>query len=99
MTATVTAPETREVARRVPIIRGYRFELVKLLTQWRVRVLMIACWLAPGVFVAVISQQASLTGRHIVRSLDARHRMGWSACPAWVLRFLGVAVADLVDRR
>ena len=85
MTATVAAPETPAV-RRVPVVRGYRFELVKLLTQWRVRVLIIACWLAPALFVAVVSQQASLP----VDTLFGRwmHSTGWAG-PLVLLGFSG----------
>ncbi|MTD57967.1 ABC transporter permease [Amycolatopsis pithecellobii] len=46
--------------RPVTVARGYRFELVKLLSQWRNRLLIIACWLAPAVFVAAVSQQSDL---------------------------------------
>jgi ABC-2 type transport system permease protein len=81
-TATPTAP----VARRVSVARGYRFELVKLLSQWRVRVLLVACWLAPAVFVAVVSQQASLP----VDTLFGRwmHATGWAG-PLVLLGFSG----------
>jgi ABC-2 type transport system permease protein len=84
MTATVAADP--QVARRVPVIRGYRFELVKLLSQWRVRVLIVACWLAPAVFVAVVSQQASLP----VDTLFGRwmHATGWAG-PLVLLGFSG----------
>ncbi|WP_236787726.1 ABC transporter permease [Amycolatopsis sp. GM8] len=59
MTATVAdAPVT--AARPVSVGRGYRFELVKLLAQWRVRLLILACWIAPAIFVALVSQQSSL---------------------------------------
>lgn len=58
MTATVT--DTPTAARPVSVARGYRFELVKLLAQWRVRLLILACWIAPALFVAVVSQQSDL---------------------------------------
>ncbi|MEZ0073694.1 ABC transporter permease [Planotetraspora sp. GP83] len=58
MTATVTRP--RAGARPAPVLRGYRFELVKLLSQWRIRLLLLACWIAPAAFVAVVSLQSSL---------------------------------------
>ena len=32
-----------------------RFELTKLLTQWRIRIVLLACLVAPGCFVAVVS--------------------------------------------
>lgn len=83
MTATVA---TARVARRVSVARGYRFELVKLVSQWRVRLLIVACWLAPAVFVAVISQQASLP----VDTLFGRwmHATGWAG-PLVILGFSG----------
>jgi ABC-2 type transport system permease protein len=59
MTATI-ADAQPAVARPVSVPRGYRFELVKLLSQWRVRLLLLACWIAPALFVAVVSQQSSL---------------------------------------
>ncbi|GAB3894862.1 ABC transporter permease [Kibdelosporangium lantanae] len=55
MTATLTRAETP-----VTVTRGYRFELVKLLSQWRVRLLVVACWVLPALFVAAVSQQDSL---------------------------------------
>ena len=85
MSATVVEP-TAPVARRVSVVRGYRFELVKLLSQWRVRVLIVACWIAPAVFVAVVSQQASLP----VDTLFGRwmHATGWAG-PLVLLGFSG----------
>ncbi|HEV3360933.1 MAG TPA: ABC transporter permease [Pseudonocardiaceae bacterium] len=47
-------------ARPVPVARSYRFELVKLLSQWRVRVLLIACLIGPAGFVVAVGQQSSL---------------------------------------
>src|SRR3954453_6409956 len=40
--------------------RTVRFELVKLLAQWRIRLLAIACWVAPAVFVGLVSRQSTL---------------------------------------
>ena len=57
-TATVAPP--RVDARPAPVLHGYRFELVKMLSQWRIRVLLVACWLAPAIFVAAVSLQTSL---------------------------------------
>ncbi|WIV52944.1 ABC transporter permease [Amycolatopsis nalaikhensis] len=57
MTETVVeAPATP----RGSIARCFRFELVKLAAQWRIRVLVLVCWIAPAVFVAAVSQQDSL---------------------------------------
>ncbi|WP_028057783.1 ABC transporter permease [Candidatus Solirubrobacter pratensis] len=47
-------------ARPAPVLRGYRFELIKLLAQWPVRLALGACWLGPALLVAIISQQSSL---------------------------------------
>jgi ABC-2 type transport system permease protein len=44
----------------VPVARGYRFELTKLLAQWPVRLALAACWLGPALLVAVVSRQSSL---------------------------------------
>ncbi len=85
MTATLVESTTPAI-RRVPVTRGYRFELVKLLSQRRVRILIIACWLAPAAFVTVISQQASLP----VDTLFGRwmHSTGWAG-PLVLLGFSG----------
>ena len=85
MTVTTTAPSDELAPRHVPVARGYRFELVKLLAQWRVRVLILACWIGPGLAVAAVSQQSSLPadtffGRWM-------HSTGW----AGVLVVLGFA--------
>ncbi|MHC3470689.1 ABC transporter permease [Streptomyces sp. 7R007] len=59
MTSTLT-PGQAVGARSVPVSRGYRFELVKLVSQWRIRLLVAACWIVPGVFVAGVSRQSTL---------------------------------------
>ena len=43
-----------------PLWRAYRFELFKLLAQWRLRLVALVCWLGPGLVVAVISKATSL---------------------------------------
>jgi ABC-2 type transport system permease protein len=70
---------------RVSVARAYRFEMVKLLAQWRVRLLILACWIGPAVAVAVVSQQTSLPAD----TLFGRwmHATGW----AGALVVLGVA--------
>jgi ABC-2 type transport system permease protein len=59
MTATIAIDRPATPA-RVPVARGYRFELVKLVSQWRIRLLVLACWIAPALFVAAVSQQSTL---------------------------------------
>ncbi|MEC3976204.1 ABC transporter permease [Amycolatopsis sp. H20-H5] len=88
MTATVT-----ETTGPVPVARAYRFELVKLLAQWRIRLLLLACWLAPALFVAVVSQQSSLP----VDTLFGRwmNVTGWAG-PLVMLGFAGTYALPLL---
>ncbi|WP_329553436.1 ABC transporter permease [Streptomyces sp. NBC_00696] len=84
MTATVTRPAA--VTARVPVSRAYRFELVKLVSQWRIRLLVLACWVAPALFVAGVSKQSTLPsdtlfGRWMLTT-------GWAG-PLVVLGFAG----------
>jgi ABC-2 type transport system permease protein len=85
---TVAAP-----ARPVPVTRAYRFELVKLFSTWRVRLLIVACWLAPAVFVAAVSEQSSLP----VDTLFGRwmNATGWAG-PLVVLGFAGTYALPLL---
>ncbi|MFF8429438.1 ABC transporter permease [Streptomyces sp. NPDC016566] len=85
MTATVT-PDNVARARPVSVARGYRFELVKLVSQWRIRLLVLACWIAPALFVAAVSRQSTLP----VDTLFGRwmHATGWAG-PLVMLGFAG----------
>ncbi|MGW0829540.1 ABC transporter permease [Streptomyces prunicolor] len=85
MSATVVAEHVAP-ARRVSVARGYRFELVKLVSQWRVRLLVLACWIAPALFVAGVSQQDTLPSD----TLFGRwmHATGWAG-PLVMLGFAG----------
>jgi len=56
--AAVALPQA--AARPALVGRAYRFELLKLLAQWPVRLALAACWLGPALLVAVISRQSSL---------------------------------------
>ncbi|MFE2511948.1 ABC transporter permease [Streptomyces naganishii] len=98
MTATLTQsaehehePVTR--GRRVPVTRACRFELVKLVSQWRIRLLVLACWIAPALFVAGVSQQSTLP----VDTLFGRwmHATGWAG-PLVVLGFAGTWALPLL---
>ncbi|MCQ4043810.1 ABC transporter permease [Streptantibioticus rubrisoli] len=73
-------------AQRVPVTRGYRFEVVKLVSQWRIRLLLLACWVVPGLFVAAVSQQSTLP----TDTLFGRwmHATAWAG-PLVVLGFAG----------
>ena len=97
MTVTV-APSEALAARPVSVARGYRFEVVKLLAQWRVRVLIGLCWIGPGFAVAAVSQQTTLPadtpfGRWM-------HATGWAGAlvvlgfaGSWLLPLLTSVVA------
>jgi ABC-2 type transport system permease protein len=95
MTATITP--TAEV-RPAPVLRGYRFELVKLLSQWRIRVLLLACWIAPALFVAAVSLQSQLPADTVFGRW--MHATGWAGAlvvldfsRAWALPLLTALVA------
>ncbi|MFD8819966.1 ABC transporter permease, partial [Streptomyces sp. NPDC059627] len=86
VTQAAAVTEIAPVARRVPVSRAYRFELVKLVSQWRIRLLVAACWIAPGLFVAGVSQQSTLRadtlfGRWMLAT-------GWAG-PLVILGFAG----------
>ncbi|WP_103347758.1 ABC transporter permease [Amycolatopsis sp. CA-128772] len=84
----MTAP-----VRPVPTVRVYRFELVKLFATWRIRLLVLACWLAPAVFVAAVSRQSSLP----VDTLFGRwmNATGWAG-PLVMLGFAGTYALPLL---
>jgi ABC-2 type transport system permease protein len=88
MTAAVAQPTV--AARPVPALRGYRFELVKLVAQWRIRLLLLACLLAPAVFVVAVSKQSSLPsdtvfGRWMGQTGWAGSLVVLSFCCSWGL--------------
>ena len=96
MTATADAPVATAqpaAARPVPVSRAYRFELVKLFSPWRIRVLILACWLGPGVLVAAINQQGNLPSD----TLFGRwmHATGWAG-PLVTLGFAGTWALPLL---
>ncbi|WP_020137788.1 ABC transporter permease [Streptomyces sp. 351MFTsu5.1] len=90
----MTATAIREsAAPAVPVSRVYRFELRKLLSQWRVRLLLLACWIAPALFVAGVSQQSTLPSD----TLFGRwmHATGWAG-PLVILGFAGTWALPLL---
>ncbi|MEU0194097.1 ABC transporter permease [Streptomyces afghaniensis] len=93
MTATITRPHAQETAPRVSVARGYRFELVKLVSHWRVRLLVLACWIAPALFVAGVSRQSTLPSD----TLFGRwmHATGWAG-PLVMLGFAGTWALPLL---
>ena len=85
-------------SRPAPTTSAYRFEMLKLLMQWRVRVLVLVCWLVPGAFVAIVSRQSALPSDTVFGRL--MHASGWAgalvvlafAC-SWALPLLTALVA------
>jgi ABC-2 type transport system permease protein len=91
VTATIAAPAA--AGRRVPLARGYRFELVKLLSQWRLRLLIVACWVVPAVLVSEVSRQSSLPADTVFGRW--MHATGWAGSLV-VLGFAGTYVLPLL---
>lgn len=90
-TAVAEAPPS--TASQVTVARSYRFELVKLLSQWRVRVLLLVCLIGPAGFVAVVSQQSSLpSDTTFGRWMSAT---GWAG-PLVLLGFAGTYALPLL---
>jgi ABC-2 type transport system permease protein len=92
MTVTATPPDA-PAELRVPVARGYRFELVKLLAQWRVRALIIVCWIGPAVAVVVVSAQKTLPSDTLFGR--QMHATGWAGALV-VLVFAGSWVFPLL---
>ncbi|MFI5972900.1 ABC transporter permease [Streptomyces sp. NPDC051452] len=90
---TAIVDDSVATARRVPLSRGYRFELVKLVSQWRIRLLVLACWIAPALFVAGVSGQSTLPSD----TLFGRwmHATGWAG-PLVTLGFAGTWALPLL---
>ncbi len=60
MTATISTSAGAPATRAVPVGSCYRFELVKLLSQWRIRLLIAACWILPAVGAYAIAHEQTL---------------------------------------
>ncbi|MEE4594882.1 ABC transporter permease [Streptomyces sp. DSM 41524] len=98
MTAALTRSREQEGGqpaggRRVPLTRACRFEFVKLVSQWRIRLLVLACWIAPALFVAGVSRQSTLP----VDTLFGRWMLasGWAG-PLVMLGFAGTWALPLL---
>ena len=94
--AAVTLP--RAGVQPTPVRRAYRFELVKLLAQWPIRLALLACWFGPALLVAVVSQQSSLPadtvfGRWMSQTGWAGSLVVLSFSCSWVLPLLTCLVA------
>jgi ABC-2 type transport system permease protein len=96
MTATVSeapAPAGTAGASPVPVARVLHFELVKQFSAWRVRLLILLCWLGPGLLVFAIDQQGTLPSD----TLFGRwmHTTGWAGALV-ALGFAGTWALPLV---
>jgi ABC-2 type transport system permease protein len=87
MTTTAVVPTAATpAARPVSVARAFRFELVKLLAQWRVRVLILLCWIGPGLAVIAVSGQGTLPSDTLFGR--QMHATGWAGALV-VLTFAG----------
>lgn len=91
-------PLRRADARPAPAWPSYRFELMKLVAQWPVRLAILACWLVPAVLVAVISRQSALPadtvfGRWMSQTGWAGSLVVLSFACSWILPLLTSLVA------
>lgn len=91
MTAVSVEPQTPIRAARLSSV--YRFELVKLMSQWRIRLLFIACLLAPGLYSAVVSLQTSLPADAVYGRL--MNQSAWAGSLA-ILVFMGTLLLPLL---
>lgn len=98
---TVAAPAPTQLhlaARPASLPLTLRFEMAKLLAQWRVRIVLAICLVAPGGFVATVSGQNTLpTDTVFGRWMPAT---GWAGslvvlgfCCTWALPLLTALVA------
>jgi ABC-2 type transport system permease protein len=88
----------RPATRPADLVSSFRFELVKLLCQWRIRILLVACWVGPAVFIAAASQQSSLPsdtvfGRWMFATGWAGSLVVLSFSCSWALPLLTALVA------
>ena len=95
-TAAVALPAAQ--AGPAPVLRGYRFELFKLLARWPIRIALLACWLGPGLLVAIVSQQSSLPsdtlfGRWMSQTGWAGPLVVLTFCGSWILPLLTSLIA------
>lgn len=77
----------------VGLAQVYRFELVKLLSQWRLRAVFLACLIVPALYTAVVSSQTSLPADFVYGRWMSQS--GWAGSLV-VLVFMGTLVLPLV---
>ncbi|WP_017935690.1 ABC transporter permease [Nocardioides sp. Iso805N] len=84
------APAT---VRPASLRRTFRFELVKLVAQWRIRLMLLVCLIVPGAFVAAVGQQSSLPADTVFGRQMAL--TGWAG-PLVILAFVGTWALPLL---
>ncbi|OIJ27440.1 ABC transporter permease [Nocardioides luteus] len=91
----MTALTLDEPRRTEPVAlrRGYRFEMVKLVSQWRLRVVLLACLLAPAIYTAVVSRQTTLPADAVYGRL--MNQSGWAGSLT-ILVFMGTLALPLL---
>jgi len=92
-TSTLDRPRSAAPPARVGLSRVYRFELVKLLAQWRLRAVFLACLVVPGLYTAVLSSQTSLPADSVYGRW--MNQSGWAGSLV-VLVFMGTLALPLV---
>jgi ABC-2 type transport system permease protein len=97
-------PRRAAGARPAAIRRAYQFELIKLVTQWPIRLALLACWLGPALLVAAISQQSSLPsdtvfGRWMSQTGWAGSLVVLTFSCSWILPLLTSLVAGDIFAR
>lgn len=94
MTTMTSATVESSVAMRPVALRAcYRFELVKLISHWRIRLVFLACLIAPAVYTAVISRQTSLPADAVYGRW--MNQSGWAGSLV-ILVFMGALVLPLL---
>ena len=89
---TLTLDEPRRTE-PVALRRGYRFEMVKLVSQWRLRVVFLGCLLAPAIYTAVVSRQTTLPADAVYGRL--MNQSGWAGSLT-ILVFMGTLALPLL---
>ena len=93
MSAIIADRPPAVTAQPVRIRGAYRFELLKLLAQWRIRLALAACWIGPAVLVGVVSNQNSLPADTVFGRWMGQ--TGWAGALV-VLAFSGTWVLPLL---
>ena len=96
--ASLTGAPPAAATHPAPLRNSYRFELVKLVAEWRIRVMLLASLVGPALFVAAVSRQSSLPtdtvfGRWLGQTGWAGSLVVLSFSCSWVLPLLTSLVA------